>query len=119
MMQRPVSCSADFGVIGTLGAQIMCKDRAKLVILDLADIGSAAAQMGYTGNGVCRRPARYFLGRPDPRIKIDRALHVDQLHHALLHAGLGQKCVGCMSEHVDHRVPDADNLIFLHSVFSS
>ncbi len=94
-MQRPVSAGViarrQRGLIDrALRAQVMGKDRAQLVVLDLADIGGAPAQMRDARDGVGRRSARDFLRRADPANKArPPRSHVDQLHDALLDAVFG------------------------------
>ena len=97
----------------------MGENRAKLVVLDLADIGRLATQMGNARNRVGRRSTADFLGGADPAVKINRALHVDQLHDAFADARLGQKCIIGAGQHIDHGVADSDNLKLFHRFLSS
>ena len=103
-----------------LRPEVMRDDRAKLVVFHLADVSRRSAKRRDDGNCIGRRPSRDFLRWSDASVQIDGAVHVDQLHDALLDPGICQKAVIAARQHVDHRVPDADHVKRLvHSVLSS
>ena len=94
------------------GADIVAVQPADLVILDLADIGGAGAEVRQPDNGVGGRAARHFGGLA--HIGIDRrgARFVDQRHAALRHAVLHQEVVFRPHQHVEQRVADGEDVVF-------
>ena len=85
---------------------------ADLVVLDLADIGRARAEIGDADNGVGRRAAGHFGRRPHVGVDRGRARLVDQRHAALGHAVAGEKTLVGLHQHVENRIADPENVVF-------
>ena len=73
------------------GADVVGVETADLVVLDLADIGGAGAEIGEADDGVGGRAAGHFGGRAHVLVDRQRARLVDQRHAALGHAVLARK----------------------------
>ena len=91
---------------------------ADLVIGDLADEGRPQPQIAEPRHGVGDRPAGDAAVVGKGMEQHLRAVHLDQLHDALLDRHLRQERVLNGGDHVHHGIADPDNIIF-HSVFSS
>ena len=107
------------GEIRPLDLKRLGVEAAQRIVLDPADKGRAQPHVAQPRHGVADRPARRlgpFLHRG---IKHLAPLAVDKLHDALFDPHPVEELVVALGQHVDHGIPDADNIIALHRVFSS
>ncbi len=78
---------------------------------DLADEGSAAAEIGDAGGGVGRAAARdHALFGRHALVEVGGALGIDEMHDALVHAlALEERRID-RRDHVDDRVADGEHV---------
>ena len=113
MMQRPVGHRVVVGAGPELhadGEHVVAEHLAELVVVDLADVGGAAAEAGDTAHRVGRRAAAHLDRRAERLVEVDRAIGVDQVHPALDQPVLDQERVGGVGDHVDQCVADPDDV---------
>ena len=101
------------------GADIVGIEPADLVVLDLADIGGARAEIGDADDGVGRRTAGHFRGRAHVLVDRGGARLVDQRHAALGHAVAAEKGFIGLHQDVENRIADPENVIFCVSHLTS
>ena len=105
--------------IRALGIQRGLVEMAQGVIGDAADESRRQAKVAQPRDGVADRAAGRLGALGHRGIKLFGAVAVDQLHDALFDAHRGQEFIVALRDHIDDGVADADNLVFLHAVFSS
>ena len=113
-MQRPVGHRAVVRAGPELDADrehVVAEHLAELVVVDLADVGGAAAEAGDTAHRVGGRAAAHLHRRAERLVQLDRAIGVDQVHPALDEAVLDQERVGRVGDHVDECVADPDHVV--------
>ena len=94
------------------GADVMGVEPADLVVLDLADIGGARAEIGDADDGVGGRAAGHFGGRAHVAVNRGGARLVDQRHAALGHAVADEKGLVGLHQHVENRIADPEHVVF-------
>ena len=85
----------------------MIKNFAELVVMNMADVGRVATQVGESGDRVGDRATRHFLRRAHFVVDLTGAIFINQVHGAPVSANFGYKIVLDMSEDINDGIADA------------
>src|SRR5581483_11572946 len=102
------------GVRDADGAEIVREDVTELVAPDLADVLRARAERRHSDHRVRGRATGHLDARSHGRIEGGRTGLVDELHRALGEPVTTQEVLALVTQHVDQRVADAEDVELSH-----
>ena len=91
-------------------ADVVAEHVAEIVVVDLADVGGAAAEAGDAAHRVRRRPAAHLDRAAERRVELDGPIGLDQRHRPLDQVVGVEELVVRVGDHVDERVADPDHV---------
>ena len=113
MKQRPVEGPCSAGAVENVNpgrADVVGERRAERIALDLADIGRGHAERGDADDRVGGRPAGNHPRIDSGGVKRFGAILVDEVHRALQHLLGAEIVVVGVSEKIDQRIAQPQNL---------